>query len=300
MHGVKVEFHDYYGVLGVPRDASVEAIRSAYRKLARKQHPDIDKSAGSTERFQRINEAYEVLKDPEKRARYDRLGSRWKEGDPFEAPMGHPGGFHGREQSFEGFDGFSSFFESLFGEAPPDFGRARRGRGRRTRGVELEVELSLEEVLNGASRSIERRVRGGGRTARRVQIPPGVADGQLLELPGDEHGDVVRLVVRVAPHPRFRVDGFDLDADLPVTPWEAALGARVTLRGLDGSELALNLPAGGESRRLRLRGQGLPRPDGTRGDLHVQARIVVPSSLSPEERRAFEELARVSRFRPRG
>lgn len=307
--GVKVEFHDYYGVLGVPRDVSAEALRAAYRKLARKHHPDIDRSPGATERFQRINEAYEVLKDPEKRARYDRLGARWKEGDAFDAPPGyrrHARPDFGGAQEFDEFGGFSDFFESLFGEAAPDLGFGKRGRGRRGRSrgraVELAVELSLEEVLTGATRTIERRVRGGGPTSRRFQIPPGVADGQVLELAdgdADAGGERVRLVVRVAPHPRFVREGFDLATELLVAPWEAALGEKVAVRGLDGAELTVTLPPGG-GRVLRLRGQGLPRPDGGRGDLHARVRIVVPENATQEERRLWAELSQSSRFRPRG
>jgi curved DNA-binding protein len=298
---VKVEFHDYYAVLGVARSASAEEIRAAYRKLARKHHPDVDRSPGATERFQRINEAYEVLKDPEKHARYDRLGSRWKEGDAFEPPPGFAGASsRGDARGFDDLGGFSDFFESLFGEAPPDLGFRRRARGRRARGVELEVELTLEETLTGATRTIERRVRGGARTSRRVQIPPGVVDGQRLESQSEDGVEPLRLVVRVAPHPRFTADGGDLSVELPVTPWEAVLGARVPVRGLDGSELQITLPKGGTARHLRLRGQGLLRPDGSRGDLHAHVRIVVPATPTAEERRLFEELARVSRFRPRG
>jgi curved DNA-binding protein len=292
---VKVEFQDYYAVLGVPRDASPETIRSAYRKLARKHHPDVDKTAGATERFQRINEAHEVLKDPKKRERYDRLGERWKEGEEFAPPPGFdPTEFNSRG---DGFGDFSTFFEAFFGEhgAP----RPRGRRGRRSRDVQLEVEISLEEVLTGAIRTIERRA-GGTKTALRVQIPPGMADGQPLQVSDGANGQNLLLFVRVAPHPRFRVQDFDLVVDLAVAPWEAALGARVPIRALDGSELQVTIQAGVPSGRvLRLRGQGLPRPDGSRGDLHARVQIVVPSTLSAEERRLFEELGRVSRFDPR-
>ncbi|MCE9593125.1 MAG: DnaJ domain-containing protein [Planctomycetes bacterium] len=295
---MKLEFQDYYAVLGVPRDAAPEAIRSAYRKLARKHHPDVDKTAGATERFQRINEAHEVLKDPKKRERYDRLGSRWKEGEEFAPPPDFdPAEFQSRGNGYGDFDGFSSFFETFFGEhgAP----RPRGRRGRRARNVQLEVEISLEEVLTGATRTIERRV-GTTKTSKRVQIPPGIVDGQPLQVSDGENGESLLLFVRVAPHPRFRVQDFDLVAELAVTPWEAALGARVPLRALDGSELQVTIQPGVPSGRvLRLRGQGLPRGDGFRGDLHARVQIVVPSTLSAEERRLFEELGRVSRFDPR-
>jgi curved DNA-binding protein len=310
-----VRYQDYYQALGVERGANEKEIQSAYRKLARQYHPDVNKSPGAEERFKQINEAYEVLKDPGKRQRYDRLGANWREGQEFTPPPGFEGAqfdFGGAEFSDLG-SGFSSFFESLFGDGGPARTH-RRARPRRGQTQEAEIELMLEELLRGGKReitleSLERDEHGQPRRSRRtyeVRIPPGTTEGTTIRLAGQgapgssggPSGDLL-LRVRLAPHPDFEVHGFDLRTELPVAPWEAALGGRADVRLIDGTA-SLAIPPGSSSGRvLRMRGQGLPQRDGARGDLLVELRIVVPSELSPRERELYAELARESRFDPR-
>ena len=306
-----VAFRDYYETLGVPRDASGEDIRRAYRKLAREYHPDVNKDPGAEERFKEVAEAYEVLRDPEKRKRYDSLGSNWRAGDDVSSAEGF-GGFQGGGFEDVGFgfgDGagmgeFSDLFESLFGRASP---RARAGRGfsgaaRRGADLEAELELSLEEAARGGKRWVSL---ADGRSYE-VTIPRGVRDGQRIRLsgegrPGSGGGPVgdLFLRVRLRPHPRFRLEGDDLRAELRVSPWEAALGATVELETLEG-RAQVKVPAGSScGRRLRLRGEGMPRPGGGRGDLYAEVRIMVPKKLSSAERKAFQQLAEASRFDPR-
>jgi curved DNA-binding protein len=308
-----VAFQDYYETLGVPRDASAEEIRRAYRRLARKNHPDVNKEPGAEDRFKQISEAYEVLRDEDKRARYDRLGANWRVGEDisgasgFEAPPGTNGGFGDVRVDF-GDGNFSDFFEELFGR------RARRGpaagwadtsaNGFAIRGADQEavLELTLEEAASGGKRRISL---GDGRDLT-VEIPAGVRDGQRIRLSGQggegagasNAGDLY-LRVRLKPHRRFRVRGRDLHVDLPVAPWEAALGAEVPVSTLTGSA-RVRVPAGSSTgRRLRLRGEGLPDGKGSAGDLYASVAVHVPKTLSKDERELFERLAEVSKFNPR-
>jgi curved DNA-binding protein len=310
-----VAFRDYYETLGVPRDASSDDIRSAYRKLARQYHPDVNKDPEAEDRFKEISEAYEVLRDPEKRERYDRLGPNWKAGQDVSgasgfgdfAPdqgFGSDRGFGDVRVEFGGGD-FSDFFEGLFGG---------RGRGRRAaaggfdgfsmRGSdqEVELELSLEEAARGGKRRISL---ADGREYE-VNIPAGVRDGQRIRLAGEggrgagggPSGDMF-LRVRLRPHPRFRVEGRDLYVDLPVTPWEAVVGATVEVPTLDGTTRVKVPPGSSTGRKLRLRGQGMPGPRGGHGDLYATVKVEVPKNPTAEERELFERLASVSSFNPR-
>jgi curved DNA-binding protein len=297
-----VAFRDYYEVLGVPRDASGEDIRRAYRKLARQYHPDVNKDPGAEDRFKEVSEAYEVLRDDEKRERYDRLGAGWKAGQDVSAASGFEGfeGFgNGGGVQFEFGEGadFSDFFEGLFGRR----GRRSAGfQGFSTRGSDHEavLELSLEEAAAGGRRKLSL---GDGRDFE-VDIPAGVRDGQRIRLAGEggagagggSAGDLY-LRVKLRPHPRFKVNGRDLTTDLPVAPWEAALGATVEVPTLSGIA-KVKVPSGSSSgRRLRLRGEGLGG-----GDLYARIRIDVPKKLSKTERELFEQLAKTSKFNPRG
>jgi len=304
----RATFVDYYSVLGVDRNASYEDIRRAYRKLARKYHPDISKEEGAEERFKQISEAYEVLRDPEKRERYDRLGQNWRGGEQV-PPQGFNGFGRGpssyrdvRVDSGGGFgeSSFSDFFESLFGAQNR---RWSRSQGFSTQGSDTEavLELSLEEAARGG----RRKITIDGRTLD-VNVLPGVADGQRIRLAGQgapgtqggPSGDLF-LRVRLKSHPRFRAEGRDLHTDLPVTPWEGALGANVTIETLAG-RANLRVPAGSSSgRRLRLRGQGMPNQNGPPGDLYATVMIHVPRRPSDQERELFERLAEVSDFNPR-
>jgi curved DNA-binding protein len=297
-----VGFRDYYEVLGVPRGAGDEEIRSAYRKLAREYHPDVNKDPGAEDRFKEVSEAYEVLRDPEKREKYDRLGSNWKAGEDVSDASGFGGGFRGGDaQGFGDGDGFSDFFESFFG--------GRRGGSRGFEGFSMrggDQEAPLEVTLEEAARGGKRRISLADGRDFEVQIPPGVRDGQKIRLAGQggegasggPAGDLY-LRVRIKPHRRFRREGDDLVVEIPVAPWEAALGATVPVPTLDGSA-KVKVPAGSSSnRRLRLKGEGMPGPGGRKGDLYASVRIVVPKKLEKRERELFEELAAVSRFDPR-
>jgi curved DNA-binding protein len=316
---------DYYEVLGVSRNASAEELQQAYRQLARRYHPDVNKDPEAEERFKEVNEAYQVLSDPDTRARYDRFGPAFRqmpEGAEREPAGAGFGGFGGRgprtggrrsrvyvdqggEQVYVGEDlGGGSFggidLDDLFGGL---FG----GRGGPMGGAdqEAELELTLEEAYSGGRRWITLPGPDGQRSYE-VTIPPGVTDGQRIRLAGQggrgagggRAGDLY-LIVRIRPHPRYRPEGRDLHVDLPVTPWEAALGATVPV-DTPGGEVKVKVPPGTSSgRRLRLRGQGMPNPRGQPGDLFAEVRIMVPKRLNRRERQLFEELANVSNFDPR-
>jgi curved DNA-binding protein len=301
---------DHYETLGVSRDASQDEIRAAHARLARKYHPDVNKEPGAEDRFKEISEAYDVLRDPEKRERYDRFGANWRAAGPdasgasgFEGSRGRGGGgFEDVRVDFGGGDfgggDFGDIFEGLFG------GRARRGGGGfgggfSSRGGDREatLELSLQEAARGG----RRRISLGDGHEFEVEIPPGVRDGQRIRLSGEGEpglgggpaGDLL-LRVRVRPDKRFRVDGRDVYTDLPVTPWEAALGATVEVETLDGTAKVKVPPGSSSGRKLRLRGQGLGG-----GDLYAVVQIHVPKRLSSRERELFEQLAEVSDFNPR-
>ncbi|MCC5841178.1 MAG: DnaJ domain-containing protein [Opitutales bacterium] len=319
-----MNYRDYYSVLGVSRDASQETIKKAFRKLARTYHPDHVQGAGKAaaeEHFKEINEAYEVLGDPEKRKKYDLLGKNWKDGDfaggGFEgafAGAGEAGGRFGSGPSsrmqFSG-TGFSEFFEHFFGGIDDSLG-ASRMHGREAacqtgRDLRADLLVTLDEVLRGATRELQVKVEGAGSagTPVRVRIPPGVKPGQRLRvagkgLPGADNtpGDLL-LHVRYARHPDFRVEDDRLIHDLPLAPWEAVLGTTVDIPTLDGT-VRLRIPPGSQSgRKLRLAGRGLPAGSSSRSDLFVALHIRVPTQLTPEERTHWETLARSSGFSPR-
>jgi curved DNA-binding protein len=295
---VAVKFRDYYEVLGVPRSAPAAEIKRVYRQLARKHHPDLQPAAeraGAAERFKEINEAYEVLSDPGKRAKYDALGANWKNGMDFTPPPGATG------RSAEGFSPedlgeFSDFFASIFGR-PTERG-TRGGSVRVTMpgaDVEAELPVTLDDLLRGGKRRIQL---AEGRAVD-VEIPLGARDGVVLRLAGQggrgvnggPPGDLF-LHLRLASHPRYRVAGDDIEMDLPLWPWQTVLGAEVRVDTPEGP-VTLTVPPGTQSgRRLRLRGRGLPRGDGSRGDLYAVVRIVVPERPSPAEREAYEALRR--------
>jgi len=314
---------DFYEILGVSRNATQEQIQRAYRKLARAHHPDVNKDPGAEDRFKDVSEAYNVLHDPETRRRYDAFGPDFRrvpdDVDPETWNRAAAGGGPGAAGADTGRrarrgpaadTGFATGFGEdidlddllggLFG------GRAGRGWGP-IPGADQEavIDLTVEEAYRGTRRSVT--LEGGGQTRTlQVTIPAGVTNGQRIRLAGQggrgtegaPAGDLY-LIVRIAPHPRYRVEGRDLHVELPLAPWEAALGTTVAVETPDG-EAKVKVPAGTSSgRRLRLRGRGLPNPKGTAGDLYAEARILVPRKLSAEERRLFEELAATSTFDPR-
>jgi curved DNA-binding protein len=324
-----LDFKDYYATLGVKKDASQDEIQKAYRKLARKHHPDVNKDPSAESKFKDIGEAYEVLKDPEKRQRYDQYGSAWNSARQTGAPPpgwenvrfdfggaggSGPGGF---DFGGGGAEGFSSFFEMLFGSGRAGagrgpagfsgFGGAAGGRGPRN-GADSEavLSLSLEEALHGGPREITFSDGLGQRKTLSVKIPAGVRPGQRIRLSGQggqgmgggPAGDLL-LKIEIEPHPRFKVDGTDLQTTVAVAPWEAALGAEAEVETLDGT-VRVRIPGGTSSgRKIRLRGRGMPQPGGGRGDLLAEVRIVVPDQLSSRERELFEQLAEESEFRAR-
>lgn len=319
---VSVDFKDYYEVLGVPRNASGEAIKKVFRKLAREYHPDVAKNKKvAEEKFKELNEANEVLSDPEKRRKYDELGANWNHPErQAEQPQGGYGGGpeDGSEFHFDG-TGFSDFFEQFFGARNRSGSAGQRrengpGGGNfphRGQDIEADILVTLEEVLHGATRTIQFQ-RTDPRTGQsstqtlRVKIPVGVREGQRIRLAGNGHegiggGDPGHLYLRVilAIHPEFRVRDANLYFDLDLSPWEAALGAKLQIPTLDG-KASLKIPAGtAAEREFRLRGKGLPTGDGTHGDLHAVVHIQIPTELTPEEKILWEQLAAGSAFKPR-
>jgi curved DNA-binding protein len=312
-----VEFKDYYRVLGVTREASDAEIKKAYRKLAGLYHPDVakDKSAGDA-KFKEVNEANEVLSDPEKRRKYDELGAQWDQPGRTASPGGHGEQPAGGEYHFEG-TGFSDFFEQFFGSrgrASGGFGPTSaggRGAARHGQDIEGDILVTLDEVLQGASRTIklQRTDPETGRTTAQtlqVRIPAGVREGQLIRLSGQGQeglggGRAGHLYLRVAfaRHRDFRVRGAHLYHDLELTPWEAVLGAHIRIPTLDGT-VSLRIPPGTVAGRdFRLRGLGLPAGPGERGDLHAVVSIQVPPDVTPEQRAGWEKLAAGSTFNPR-
>ena len=311
-----VQFRDYYETLGVSKTASEDEIKSAFRKLARKYHPDVAKDKKEAEeKFKQINEAYEVLSDPEKRRKYDQLGENWNQPGGFQPPPqwggGQPGGFRwgsgengGVEFEFGG-TGFSDFFEAFFGggrgrSAFGGFGQ-RGTMAERGSDVEADIMVTLEEALHGSTRQVSLRRAGSKRTETyQVKIPRGVREAQRIRLAGQgeagerggKSGDLF-LRVRLARHPDFSVEGSDLVHDVKIAPWQATLGDQLIVPTLEGSA-RLKLPAGTQGgQRFRLRGRGLPGVSGQRGDLYVVAQISVPKKLSEREREIWEQLAQL-------
>jgi curved DNA-binding protein len=315
-----VEFKDYYETLGVSRTASPDEIKQAFRKLARQHHPDVAKNKAAGEaKFKEINEAYDVLGDPEKRRRYDELGANWDGSAPPPRRRTSGGGAAAPDFEFGGSTGFSDFFESFFGGGRAGFQRSWSPRGSSDgedvafpgEDVEADLLVTLEEALRGAVRKVSlRRVTGEDGATRtdtyQVRIPPGVREGQRIRLAGQGspgHGGAAAgdlyLRVRLARHPDFTVQGADLYCDLPIAPWEAALGVKAELATLDGATSVRVPPGTSSGGKLRLRGLGLPRDDGHRGDLYATVQIQVPPFASDQERQLWEQLARASSFNPR-
>ena len=312
---------DFYQILGVPRDASQEDIQRAYRKLARTYHPDVNHDPGAEDRFKDVSEAYDVLSDPQTRRRYDAFGRDFRQvpedADPETwrraragaragagagAGRGGPGGFSFSEGDIDLDDLLGGIFGGQFGGARRGWGSVGPIPGA---DQEAEIELTVEEAYRGGRRSVTLSS-DGTRRSFDVTIPAGVTDGQRIRLAGQggrgsdgaRNGDLY-LIVRIAPHPRYRLDGRDLYVELRLAPWEAALGTSAAL-DTPGGEVKVKVPGGTSSgRRIRLAGRGLPNPKGKAGDLYAEARIMVPARLSRAERRLFEQLAAESNFDPR-
>ena len=319
-----VDFKDYYAILGVSREATDDEIKQAFRKLARKYHPDVAKDKRTAEeKFKEINEAHEVLGDPAKRKKYDELGAHWQEeaagaGSSAEwsrgfGAAGGPGGAPGHEFHFSG-TGFSDFFEQFFGRAgfsggDRDFAAGAAGEGPHRGGdVEGDILVTLPEVMHGTVRPISLQTShpetGATEThSFSVRIPPGAEEGRRIRVPekgepgagGGPAGDLY-LRVKYAAHPDFRARGADLYQDVELAPWEAVLGTSVVVPSLDGPIKVRILPGTQPGRHLRVRGLGLPKGrSGDRGDLHVVAGVKLPQDLTAEERAAWEKVRQVSR-----
>ncbi|MFQ5779833.1 MAG: DnaJ C-terminal domain-containing protein [Nitrospiria bacterium] len=325
-----VRFKDYYEVLGVSRNASEKEVKEAYRRLARKYHPDLHSGKGkkgAEEKFKEINEAYEVLGDPKKRSKYDQLGPQWQEGEAFQSPWGNDSTTGFQFEGMEGLSGFSDFFESLFGGGGQQFGHAAAQHPRRGGDIESEMELTLEEAADGTKRRLHtqnrfpcpdcggrglqgrqvcRRCAGSGRIIGgrdlTVTVPAGVREGDRIRLagqgkPGERGGPSGDLFIRVRyrPHPKFTIAGDRLQMALEVMPWEAALGTRVKITTLYG-DVVLKIPPGSRGgEQFRLRGKGLHSRDGKKGDLYVRLRINLPEKITPEAKRLYGKLARLAK-----
>lgn len=325
-----MEYRDYYKILGVERTATADDIKKSYRRLARKYHPDVSKEKDAESRFKELQEAYEVLKDPEKRAAYDQLGSNWKAGEQFRPPPDWASGFEfsggprsGRqgagarygggaaEDVFED-EGYSDFFSSLFGGAGGPFASAGGRRSRAGRDHHAEIDIDLQEAFAGTTRTLELKrpkLKSDGTLELephtvKVTIPAGVTEKQLIRLAGQGEsgpnggraGDLY-LEVHIRPDRLFQLEGRDVTLTLPVAPWEAALGGPVKVPTLAGT-VEMNIPAGAQSgAKLRLRGRGLPGQPA--GDQYVQLKVVLPQANSPEARALYEEMRRKLAFDPR-
>ncbi len=302
-----MEFRDYYKALGVARDASPEEIKRAFRKAARLHHPDISTGPEAEAKFKEVNEAYEVLKDPEKRAAYDQLGREPPPGaGRYQPPPGWDGGFEFTQAGGRGDEGFSDFFENLFRGRDAGM-RAAPGADRHAR-----IEISIEDAYRGATRTLTLRmpvVGPGGEVHMQdrnlaVTIPRGIAEGQHIRLAGQGSGGFgggpagdMFLEVSFAPHPLYRPEGRDLYVDLPIAPWEAALGAKVVMP-TPGGKVDLRVPANARSgQKLRLRGKGLPGPPP--GDIFATLKIVNPKVTTEKARQYFEKMAQDMPFDPR-
>ncbi len=323
-----MDYIDYYKILGVSKDASKDEIQRAYRKLARKFHPDVNKDKDAEEQFKKVNEANEVLKDPEKRKRYDTYGKNWEQGGFQQPPewsqdKGYKrsaDGFSGdsfrfsRDGGFSDAEGFSDFFNNLFGGGFDNRQGGYGGFDMPGRSHEAEITVSLADIYHGATKAISLQsyeseqsgqVRPVTKTLQ-VKIPQGVTDGSVIRLAGQGEkgsgggatGDLL-LKINVAPDSRFRVDGHNLYTVVAVTPWEAALGTKVPIQTIGGS-VTLTIPRGSQNgRKLRLRDKGIPKRGGAQGDIIVELEIRIPDKLTGDEEKLLEELSQKSRFNPR-
>lgn len=310
-----MEFKDYYKIMGLKRDATQDEIKRTYRKLARKYHPDVSREADAEARFKEVGEAYEVLKDPEKRAAYDQLGANWKAGQEFHPPPNWDSGFEFSGGGFtgEGLGGFSDFFEQLFGhQAGAGQYTYRSHVNARGEDHHAKVEVDIEDAFHGATRSIQLQspeldAHGQLQLKQRtlkIKIPKGIKEGQQIRLAGQgtpgmgqgAKGDLY-LEIHFKPHPLYRAEGRDLFIQLPITPWEAALGATVKAPTPAGN-VDLKIPAGSNSgNKLRLKGRGIP---GTPpGDIYVTLTVITPAAKNAQDKQLYDEMASRMAFNPR-
>lgn len=295
-----MEYKDYYQILGVARDVSKEDLKKAYRKLARKYHPDVSKETDAEAKFKELGEAYEVLKDPEKRAQYDQFGANYKNGQSFTPPPGW--GQQGRRGGFDSNSNFSSFFESMFGGG----GMGGGGGNFYAKGedVNAKITISLEDAFHGAKKTIRRPSGSTDTGTLNVKIPAGITSGKKIRLSGQGRagmggssaGDLL-LEINIATHSHYRLDGSNVILDLPISPWEAALGAKVTVPTLAG-KINLTIPAGAKSgQKMRLKGRGLPGKQA--GDQIVNLQIITPAADSDKAIQLYQQMAEELSFNPR-
>jgi len=308
-----MKFKDYYQILGVPRDASQDDIKKAYRRLARKYHPDVSKEVNAEARFKEVGEAHEVLKDPEKRTAYDQFGSQWKAGQEFKPPPNWDAGFEFRTGGTGGFGDFSDFFESLFGRSQGWSGHGGNA-GFRMQGEDhrAKMTVTLEDSYHGATRPLtlqspEHDAQGRVVTRTRtlnVKVPRGVIEGQQIRLSGQgspgrgggTRGDLY-LEIAFEPHRLFSADGRDIILDLPITPWEAALGSNITVPTLGGKIDVKIRPGAQSGQKLRIKGRGLPGR--TPGDQYITLKIVTPQARNAADREFYERMALKMPMNPR-
>ena len=296
-----MKYKDYYKILGVSRDAKPDEIRKAYRKLAKQYHPDVNKAPDAEEKYKEINEAYEVLKDPDKRQKYDTLGMNWQSGQDFTPPPGWQHvEFGGNMGDFGG--GFSDFFQTLFGNTGGQFDRfgdifsGARGSRRQQpmkRDTEVDLTLSLEDAIKGGVHNLVLNGSNGKRTIS-TRLPKGITEGSQIKLAGksDGGGDIL-INIHIAPHKIFEVNEYDLTRDFIVPVWQAVLGQDINVEGLEGS-LTIKMPPGiQDGQKLRLRGKGMPKRDGTNGDLYVRIRVEIPRHLTSKQKELWQELAKL-------
>jgi curved DNA-binding protein len=297
-----LQYKDYYEILGVARDASQDDIRKAYRKLAKRYHPDVSKEKNADARYREINEAHEVLKDPDKRSKYDTLGPNWQQGQDFTPPPGWED-TGGRVEYGGEWDSFSDFFKTVFGGLGGSFSGFGGGpRGRRVvqqRDSEVELELSLEEAARGGTHTFSLRSSGrAGAQAINVKLPRGIIEGSRIRLPGKSPGGGdLYVTLHIAPHPVFAAEGHNLTRALKIEPWQAVLGGTVAVSTLFGS-VDVKIPPGIQNgQKLRLKGKGLPMrdKDGTdqNGDLYVRIEVNIPKYLTEKQKELWEELAKL-------
>ncbi len=294
-----MKFKDYYDVLGISESATADEIKSAYRRLARKLHPDVSKEKDAEERFKAVNEAYEALKDTDKRKAYDELKrGGFRAGDDFRPPPGWAGGGHARHSADAQSAGFSDFFESLFGGAAQ---RAQRGPTRRGADVSARLSIDLETAYAGGAQRLNLS-RAGAQRSLDVKIPAGILPGQTIRLagqgdPGAAGSGDLMLEIEIPPHRSFKLDGRDVILQLPIAPWEAALGATIEVPTL-GGPVGLRIPEGSSSgRKLRLKGRGMP--GAMAGDQYVVLEIQTPPASDEAQRRLYEQMRDSFDFDPR-
>ncbi len=299
-----MEFKDYYKIMEVPENASADEIKKSYRRLARKYHPDVSKEAGAEDRFKEVGEAYEVLKDPQKRGEYDGLRKAgYTGGQQFRPPPGWESSYGVHTERDMGGGDFSDFFETLFGQRRPGAGQGRT-RVQRGRDLRYHVDVSLEDAYAGATRTLQLTQPDGSARTLNVKIPQGVQDGQQIRLKGQgapgagggSAGDLF-LEITLIPHRNFKIDGKDVTLELPVAPWELNAGKSVNIPTLGGT-VSMKLPGNSKAgQRMRLTGKGLPGK--VPGDQYVILKLVMPETLSARARELLDELAIETNFDPR-